>query len=228
MTTGKEISQIGVTRTEGGTLKNPPNLTTEEEFKKNLLFLFIVAYYFGGYLVANYLTSFRTRTFDLLLPFEKDLPFVPILIYAYSLIFLIFIIVYFTVSDYQYFRKIFLSFIVCVTLHFIIFTLFPVKYSYRPDLGTPDSWLLISVQFYYWLDLPYNCFPSMHVSTSTLSALSIWNYRRWLSYILLGASVIIGFSVVLVKQHYIVDVLTGYALSGGIYWWFFVRTPKRS
>ena len=201
--------------------------TTEEEFKKNLLFIFILVYYLGGYLLINYLSSFRTRFYDLSLPFEHNIPFIPALVYSYSIHYIIFVIVYFTVTDYPLFRKIVYSFFVSVTIHFAIFLLFPVKYFYRPDLGIPENWLLISVQFYYWIDLPYNCFPSMHVSTSTLAALSLWNYRRWLSILLLGASLLIGISVVLVKQHYILDVVAGYALVSLIYWWIFVRPLKR-
>ena len=200
--------------------------TTEENFKKTLLFIAIVAYYLGGYLLINYVTGLRSHFFDLMLPFEHNLPFIPVLIYTYTILFFMFIAIYFTVADYKYFRKIIISFFVIATFHFIVFLLFPVKYNYRPDLGVPDSWILITVQFYYWIDQPYNCFPSMHVSTSTLAALCMWNYRRWLSYIMLVASLAIGISVVLVKQHYILDVVAGYVVAFAIYWWFFVRSEK--
>ena len=62
------------------------------------------------------------------------------------------------------------------------------------------------------MDKPYNHFPSLHVTLSCLSAHAsqVSPRSRVLLHIVAAG---IGVSTVLVKQHYIVDVLYGYVLA---------------
>jgi hypothetical protein len=78
--------------------------------------------------------------------------------------------------------------------------------------------------FWRWFDAPNNCFPSLHVSNCLLLLQFAWTRsRRWLHATLLGG---IMASVVLVKQHYAVDLAGGV----GVYLasrWFLTRLHIR-
>jgi membrane-associated phospholipid phosphatase len=64
--------------------------------------------------------------------------------------------------------------------------------------------------FWRWFDAPNNCFPSLHVSNSLLFLQLNWQRSNPLAHSLVALAVIA--STVLVKQHYIVDVLGGVAV----------------
>jgi membrane-associated phospholipid phosphatase len=89
------------------------------------------------------------------------------------------------------------------------FVLFPVRMpveQFYPSV--PFGWADV---LWRWFDVPNNCFPSLHVSNSLLLLHFNWRRPHRLPYA--AASVAIIASTVLVKQHYLVDVLGG----GGAY-----------
>ena len=68
------------------------------------------------------------------------------------------------------------------------------------------------VRLVYAADNPYNAFPSLHTSLSTLAALVLWHrVRPYWAFALWG--ILIVLSTVLVKQHYVLDILSGLALA---------------
>lgn len=193
-------------------------MTTRERLEKNLLFFLIAIYYLGGYFFINLWTASRESTFKLALPFEPDIPFIPWLIFAYVLIFGFIATAYLFIDDLPFFRRVAKAFFLCITIHFIIFLILPVEYTLRPALNPHESWLIQFIHFYYWLDLPYNCFPSMHISNAFLVAFIFERYRPGLGRILHPLALLVALSVVLVKQHYIADVVAGFGVS-----WFVIR-----
>ncbi len=196
-------------------------MTLRERLIKNLLFVGIFVYYLGGYMLINWLTSFRVHFHYLDLPFEKDLPFLPALIFAYILHFAFISFTYVYVDDLEFFKKVIRAFFICVTFHFIVFAIFPVELNLRPEIDPTKGWAYQAVAFYYWLDLRYNCFPSMHISNAFLIAFILQRYRAGLGWIFQPLAVLIAISVVMVKQHYIVDVVAGFFVGWGVYWWVF-------
>jgi membrane-associated phospholipid phosphatase len=73
------------------------------------------------------------------------------------------------------------------------------------------------VDFYYWLDLPYNCFPSLHVSNVFLVSFFMQRFKKGMGWILFPLSTLVAVSVVLVKQHYIADVVAGIFVGWFVY-----------
>ncbi|MFZ5563041.1 MAG: phosphatase PAP2 family protein, partial [Thermodesulfobacteriota bacterium] len=69
------------------------------------------------------------------------------------------------------------------------------------------------VGFYFWLDKPYNLFPSMHLAASFFSAFYLLKKGPVLGWIAMAMAVIVGVSVVLLKQHYILDVAAGFLVA---------------
>jgi membrane-associated phospholipid phosphatase len=99
-----------------------------------------------------------------------------------------------------------------------VFLLFPVRMPRELFYGPAVyNW---ADAFWRWFDAPNNCFPSLHMSSCLLLLQVNWaRPHRWLSApLLLGVIA----STVLVKQHYVVDLVGGagvYAVSR----WFLNR-----
>lgn len=77
------------------------------------------------------------------------------------------------------------------------------------------------------LDNPGNCFPSLHVSTSLLSAFALWRHGSKRFYFALLWAIAIAVSTMTTKQHYFVDVISGTILAGASYWFFFKHVTIR-
>lgn len=104
---------------------------------------------------------------------------------------------------------------------YLIYLIFPT-YIDRPVLdGT--HWTTELVRFIYGNDRSYNAFPSGHTYTTVLIALfwSRWYPRqRWLW---ITITVVILFSTLFTRQHYILDLIAGSLLAWAGYrfglWW---------
>ncbi len=118
-------------------------------------------------------------------------------------------------KDMRHFNYTVLSFFILLVFQMIFFVFFPVK--------TPDHWrgsLTGSslthrfVRYVQKLDKSSNCFPSMHVSVSTLTALHLFYNLPALGYWILFFPVLIAISALFTKQHYFWDLIPGAALGG--------------
>ena len=192
-------------------------MTLRQRIEKNLLFLAVTGYYLAGYFWINEFTAGRGDLHSVALPYEGQLPFVPYFIFAYLLVFAYVSAAYLAVDDLAFFKKVVQSFLVCVTFHFIVFLLFPVEYTLRPTLEYAASWINKVVVFYYWMDLPYNSFPSMHISNVFLVSFLLNRYRPGWGKVLMPVACLVAISVVLVKQHYIADVVSGFFVGWGVF-----------
>ena len=169
----------------------------------------------GGYVLfaATYipinLFSVGRPSQTLFLPGEEQLPFLPIFVYPYVLTHLVGGLVIVTVRDYGRFLRVARAAGLALLTAYTTYLLFPVWLE-RPhlDVTSPHTWLLSIV----YLDKSYNHFPSLHVALSWLAvhAAQVTSPTRfWLSLLTVWISV----STVFVKQHYIVDVVAGYAVA---------------
>ncbi|HUZ70868.1 MAG TPA: phosphatase PAP2 family protein [Candidatus Saccharimonadales bacterium] len=97
------------------------------------------------------------------------------------------------------------------------FYCFLQSYIARPAItGTdPFSGIIRSI---YASDHPYNDFPSLHTSLSTIIAIQWWRVDRRVGIAATIWTVLIVMSTVLVKQHYLADVAGGLVLAGGVSW----------
>jgi membrane-associated phospholipid phosphatase len=85
------------------------------------------------------------------------------------------------------------------------------------------AWFLRSI---YDADPPRNCFPSLHVATVFVSALSCWRVHRGVGLAAGLWASLIALSTLFTKQHYIADVISGIFLAGAA-WVVFLRTCPR-
>jgi membrane-associated phospholipid phosphatase len=150
----------------------------------------------------------------LFLPGEERLPFLPIFEYLYLLTYFIPALLIATVRDAATVRRLVRAYGFTLLVTYTTYLLFPVSFA-RPrlEVSSLSTWLL-SLEY---LDKPYNDFPSLHVALSWLAVHASQVSRRsriGLSMLATGISV----STVFVKQHYVADVLCGFALTW-VAWW---------
>lgn len=178
--------------------------------RKTLGLILLVAFYTVGYLGINRINDFRNHYYDVSLWFEKDIPFVPYMIIGYSFVFLLVAILFLIIDNMPDFWDMCIRFFNMSLLCFIIFLIFPVRMDLRPEVIMTNDWISQLVCFYFWIDHPYNLFPSMHLSASFFCAFYCMRRGPVIGTITMIMAVIVGISVVLLKQHYIMDVVAGF------------------
>lgn len=175
-----------------------------------LLDLLFVAIY-GG---SNWLNSLRHEHFSFYAPWELGIPLVPAMIYPYLSIGLLFLLPLAVLNSAQMVvlaKRMALAIIIAG----IIFIVFPTELGFqRPqELGTAyKEFYLIHV-----LDRPYNLFPSLHITLSSVVLVMLLTYAAaWSRPILLIWWLILCLSVVLVHQHHLADIAGGLLLAWAV------------
>jgi membrane-associated phospholipid phosphatase len=109
---------------------------------------------------------------------------------------------------------------------YICFFLYPTAAPHPAKIPQRDffSWVLGSV--IYNCDVPYNCFPSLHVAHSFVSALTCYRVHRGVGISAIIWASLIGVSTLFTKQHYILDVLAGVFMAYVAYSLFLRSYPR--
>jgi membrane-associated phospholipid phosphatase len=185
----------------------------EGRLRKRRFAIVLAGFYllFGvTYLAINEFSAGRS-TLTLFLPGEAGLPFVPAFAYLYVLVYWVPAVFVVTIPDYSSFRRLARAYALILLIAYTTYLAWPVYFE-RPGLevSSCDTWLL-SIEY---LDKPYNQFPSLHVAWSWLVVhASQVSARSRVGLGLLAAG--ISASTLFVKEHYVVDVLYGWALAWG-------------
>jgi membrane-associated phospholipid phosphatase len=87
----------------------------------------------------------------------------------------------------------------------------------RPELVGTDTYTMM-IREVYAGDSPFNCFPSLHTSLSTLMAIHWVKWEKRSGIVVSIWVALIVLSTMLVKQHYVADVISGLALAFGSAW----------
>jgi membrane-associated phospholipid phosphatase len=146
-------------------------------------------------------------------PLDRALPVVPIFAIPYvSLIpFIGVSVIAFLFLRVRIYRSAALTMIIVWFVSYA-FYFFLQSYVARPPITgiDPFSALIRSV---YASDQPYNDFPSLHTSLSTIIAIHWWRVDRRIGIAAAIWTALIVASTVLVKQHYLADVAGGLVLA---------------
>jgi membrane-associated phospholipid phosphatase len=178
----------------------------------------------GGYQFYFYVQRhhFREpRQFDT--RYDDLIPFWPSWVWVYSgLYYPVILVLVFAQPSYESFSKTAFSFLVLLAMQFTVFFFFPVRIpGHWRDYDARRSWSHRMLAFVHHFDKLVNSIPSMHMSVATLTAmhlhaafaLALGPYVP-LVYLF---PVLIAFSAVFTKQHYLVDLLPGAAF-GWLAW----------
>lgn len=186
---------------------------SKKSWREQLVFLGLVAYFIFGYLpIASWKAS-QGIYYVVGFSWEEKIPFVAPFILGYALVYLSVLFIYWAIPDKVVFKKMAWGFFWVTTIHYIFFILFPVKMIWRPEIVEVNNFFDWLARFIFSLDNTYNCFPSLHVAYPTLTAVLAWRFIRKWRFHFLAFTLLTAVSVVLIKQHYIVDALAGAAVS---------------
>lgn len=106
-----------------------------------------------------------------------------------------------------------------------VFLVYPTV-APRPEEVLGDGFGVWGLRFLYGADPPYNCFPSIHVAHSFVSALTLHRVHKRLGLIALFCATLVALSTLYTKQHYVVDVIVGMLLALGAYAVFIKQYPR--
>ncbi|HEY7055756.1 MAG TPA: phosphatase PAP2 family protein [Vicinamibacterales bacterium] len=148
---------------------------------------------------------------------DRVVPLQPVwaLIYGPLYLFLILLPV-FVVRQDTHIRRTFSAYLTVWTIAYVCFLLFPTKAS-RPPSVIGQGFAAWGLRFLYSADPPYNCFPSLHVAHSFVSALTCWRVHRGVGLAALLCATVVAISTLFRKQHYVLDVLAGSLLACAAY-----------
>jgi hypothetical protein len=180
-----------------------------------------VAYYVLGYLGLNWFNQTRSYYFDVSLPFERDIPFIPAAAVPYSLVFATVVFAFHSlpVERLAYFTKGAKLIVLNASICFSIFLMMPVRALDRPETVDVNSAMGLFAGFWFAVDQPANLFPSLHVNVSVLCALLAWHHHK--GYGLLNSLMALGVALgaIFMRQHYLADIIAGSGIAALTYWW---------
>lgn len=111
-------------------------------------------------------------------------------------------------------RRFFGADILTKGISFVIFLVFPTVMA-RPEITGSGFWN-DAMRFLYWLDQPYNLFPSIHCAISWLCWDSVRGnerFPRWYRVLTFVCGVAVCISTLTTRQHVLADILGGIALA---------------
>lgn len=157
---------------------------------------------------------------------DSALPLMPAWALVYGALYLFLIVVpVFVVREQEHIRRTFLAYLAVWITAYIVFLSYPTI-APRPDKVVGSGFANWSLRFLYDVDPPYNCFPSLHVAHSFVSALTCYVVHRRVGIFAMVAASLVALSTLLTKQHYVLDVVAGVALASAAYA-VFLRSYRR-
>jgi len=156
---------------------------------------------------------------------DRLVPLQPIWAVIYGALYLCLILLpVFIVRAKELLRRTVLAYLMVWITAYIFFLVYPTA-APRPAQLIGDGFAVWGLRFLYDADPPYNCFPSLHVAHSFVSAFACYHVHRTVGITAILAAAVVGVSTLFTKQHYILDVLAGVLLAAVAYALFLRTAP---
>lgn len=160
------------------------------------------------------------------LPLDRAVPLRPAWALVYgSLYFLLIVLPVFVVRRPEQVRRTVFAYLLVWISAYVCFIVYPTV-APRPAAVTGEGFAVQGLRFLYGADPPYNCFPSLHVAHSFVSALACYRVHRGVGIAAALCATLVGVSTLYTKQHYVLDVVAGILLAGVAYAVFLRRSPR--
>ncbi len=196
----------------------PIFMTRENKYRIGLVLAAIAMVLYMG---SNHFPIFTPRYLPMWW-IDDAVPFLPYSVWIYISEYIFFPAVYLTCRDLTNLNKYFYSFLFLQTISVIIFWIWPTTYPrdlfpLPDDLGSLTHFVFSTLRA---TDAPSNCCPSLHVSSVYLSAFIFLDDQRakFPFFFIWGTAN--ACSTMTTKQHYIIDLMTGFLMAIGTYWIF--------
>ena len=176
-----------------------------------LMFMFVEHFY----QVDSYYTVYCSL--DDMIPFNEWF-FIP---YMFWFVFLTGMVLYTVLFEIKEFRRMMHFIMMTYTFTIIVYLVFPTQQELRPEEFERDNIFTDGVKFLYTIDTNTNVCPSIHVIGSLGACFTLWNtkpFSNWILRILnIVTTILICLSTVFLKQHSVIDMITGLLISIAIY-----------
>jgi membrane-associated phospholipid phosphatase len=161
------------------------------------------------------------------LPLDLVIPLVPgwALVYGPLYLFLILLPVL-VIRQQEHVRRTVYAYLLVWLTAYVCFYLYPTI-APRPAEIEGKGFAVWGLRFLYGADPSYNCFPSLHVAHSFVSALTCYRLQRRLGTAMVACAMLVAVSTLFTKQHYVADVLAGALLAVLAYALFLARYPQQ-
>lgn len=147
------------------------------------------------------------------LALDRLIPLSPTWALVYGALYLFLILLpVFVVQQAELIRRTVWAYLSVWLLSYACFLLFPT-FAPRPDKVLGNGFGVWGLRFLYDADPPYNCFPSLHVAHSFVSALACYRVHRALGLVAILCASLVALSTLFTKQHYVADVIAGILLA---------------
>ena len=151
------------------------------------------------------------------LALDRLLPLVPAWALVYGALYLFLIVLpVFVVQQRELIQRTVWAYLAVWTVAYICFLVYPTV-APRPDAVMGQGFAVWGLRFLYEADPPYNCFPSLHVAHSFVSAFAGYRVHRTLGFVALTCAALVAISTLFTKQHYVVDLIAGTLLAVAAY-----------
>lgn len=179
----------------------------------------VYAAWVGLYYLTAWMGQARGPAFSVALPVDARIPFVPAAQPVYLLCYLLPLGVFLISLRPAFLNRVYATFIVMNLAAFAFFAAFPVEGPARGAAAQPQSLWMPLVEMIRAVDSRYNAFPSLHVANAWLIALFALAGRGpgLRSALFLAAAAGVSAATLLVRQHYLADVLAGMAMAGAAF-----------
>jgi membrane-associated phospholipid phosphatase len=162
------------------------------------------------------------------LGWDRAVPLQPAWALVYGALYLFLILLpVFVVRQEALIRRTVLAYLFVWIVAYVCFFQYPTI-APRPASVIGDGFIVWGLRFLYSADPPYNCFPSLHVAHSFVSALACYRVNRRLGIAGAVCASLVGVSTLYTRQHYILDVIAGVFLAGVAYAVFLRSYPREA
>jgi len=162
------------------------------------------------------------------LPLDRVVPLQPAWAFVYGSLYLFLIILpIFVVRQEDHIRRTVLAYLMVWIAAYVCFLAYPTV-APRPANVVGDGFVVWGLRCLYSADPPYNCFPSLHVAHSFVSALTCYRAHREVGIAASLCASLVAVSTLFSKQHYILDVVAGVFLACMAYVLFLRSFPRES
>ncbi len=178
------------------------------------------------YFALGYLERTRSATL-LALPLDREVPFLVWTVWLYLPFYAgIFALAITGLRRIDLFHRAVKGFLLTVLIGALGHLLIAAEYP-RPPVPLPARGL--SEAFLAWVqavDPPGNVFPSLHVAHTTALALVLRRDRRRMGALALVMALLLALSTMTTKQHFVVDVLSGWLIAFLVSRWILRPFPR--
>lgn len=129
-----------------------------------------------------------------------------------ALYFFLILLPVFVVRDEEHIRRTVFAYLSIWITAYVFFLAYPTA-APRPAEVEGTGFGAWGLRMLYGADPPFNCFPSLHVAHSFVSALTCHRLHRGVGRFAVAAAALVGLSTLYTKQHYVLDVVAGVLLA---------------